>query len=90
MATHKYKQTATQNEGSPDSVCIASYRWKHWMLRRCLLLTSSVSYHSFPLQNIFIIFNLKFHFLIIVNGAGGSVVVKALCYKPEGRGFETP
>jgi hypothetical protein len=22
-------------------------------------------------------------------GARGSVVVKALCYKPEGRGFET-
>jgi hypothetical protein len=24
-----------------------------------------------------------------VEGARGSVVVKALCYKPEGRGFET-
>jgi hypothetical protein len=23
-------------------------------------------------------------------GARGSLVVKALCYKPEGRGFETP
>jgi hypothetical protein len=23
------------------------------------------------------------------NGARGSAVVKALCYKPEGRGFET-
>jgi hypothetical protein len=23
------------------------------------------------------------------SGAGGSVVVKALCYKSEGRGFET-
>jgi hypothetical protein len=22
-------------------------------------------------------------------GAGGSVVIKALCYKPEGRGFDT-
>jgi hypothetical protein len=22
-------------------------------------------------------------------GEGGSVVVKSLCYKPEGRGFET-
>jgi hypothetical protein len=23
-------------------------------------------------------------------GARGSIVVKALCYKPEGGGFETP
>jgi hypothetical protein len=31
-----------------------------------------------------------FHFLYLThfNGARGSVVVKALCYKPEGRGFE--
>jgi hypothetical protein len=27
----------------------------------------------------------QFHFL---KGAHGSVVVKALCYKPEGRGFD--
>jgi hypothetical protein len=27
--------------------------------------------------------------LLLVLGARGSVVVKALCYKPEGRGFET-
>jgi hypothetical protein len=27
--------------------------------------------------------------LVKVKGARGSVVVKALCYKPEGRGFET-
>jgi hypothetical protein len=25
----------------------------------------------------------------IISGVRGSVVVKALCYKPEGRGFET-
>jgi hypothetical protein len=25
---------------------------------------------------------------LIMSGARGSVVVKALCYKPEGRGFE--
>jgi hypothetical protein len=24
-----------------------------------------------------------------ISGARGSIVVKALCYKPEGRGFET-
>jgi hypothetical protein len=24
-----------------------------------------------------------------IGGARGSVVVKVLCYKPEGRGFET-
>jgi hypothetical protein len=29
-------------------------------------------------------------FLIRLEVARGSVVVKALCYKPEGRGFETP
>jgi hypothetical protein len=26
---------------------------------------------------------------VLTNGACGSVVVKASCYKPEGRGFET-
>jgi hypothetical protein len=31
-----------------------------------------------------------FRFVCAVQwGAGASVVVKALCYKPEGRGFET-
>jgi hypothetical protein len=28
-------------------------------------------------------------YIIGGTGARGSVVVKALCYKPEGRGFET-
>jgi hypothetical protein len=28
-------------------------------------------------------------YYVIVLGARGSVVVKALCYKPEGRAFET-
>jgi hypothetical protein len=27
--------------------------------------------------------------LVYVLGARGSVVVKALCYKPEGRGFDS-
>jgi hypothetical protein len=27
--------------------------------------------------------------ILLKVGARGSVVVKALCYKPEGRGFET-
>jgi hypothetical protein len=27
--------------------------------------------------------------IIYIWGARGSVVVKALCYKPEGRGFQT-
>jgi hypothetical protein len=26
---------------------------------------------------------------IVRNGVRGSVVVKALCYKPEGRGFDS-
>jgi hypothetical protein len=31
-----------------------------------------------------------FYYLHVKNsGARGSIVVKALCYKPEGRGFET-
>jgi hypothetical protein len=30
-----------------------------------------------------------FYFFTFYIGARGSVVVKALCYKPEGRGFET-
>jgi hypothetical protein len=32
---------------------------------------------------------LKFATVSVEVGARGSVVVKALCYKPEGRGFET-
>jgi hypothetical protein len=32
---------------------------------------------------------VKLHLYIINTGARGSVVVKALRYKPEGRGFET-
>jgi hypothetical protein len=31
-------------------------------------------------------FYARVHF---INGARGSVVVKALCYKPEGRGFKS-
>jgi hypothetical protein len=30
-----------------------------------------------------------FHFCFIQFGSCGSLVVKALCYKPEGRGFKT-
>jgi hypothetical protein len=33
------------------------------------------------------VFNIKSYSILI--GARGRVVVKALCYKPEGRGFET-
>jgi hypothetical protein len=32
---------------------------------------------------------LNLNIVPIFNGAHGIVVVKALCYKPEGRGFET-
>jgi hypothetical protein len=35
--------------------------------------------------------NLKFHLLfgsVNISGARGGVVVEALCYKPEGRGFD--
>jgi hypothetical protein len=31
----------------------------------------------------------NFDFLPLIYGARGSIVVKALCYKPEGYGFET-
>jgi hypothetical protein len=33
--------------------------------------------------------NFIFFTFLIVTGTRGSVVVKALCYKPEGRGFDT-
>jgi hypothetical protein len=29
------------------------------------------------------------HLLLLLTGARGSVVVEALCYKPEGRGLQT-
>jgi hypothetical protein len=29
------------------------------------------------------------YLLSVMNGALGSVAFKALCYKPEGRGFDT-
>jgi hypothetical protein len=35
------------------------------------------------------IFSVEYFENVVVNGAHGSVVVKALCYKPEGRGFDT-
>jgi hypothetical protein len=31
----------------------------------------------------------EYNLCINLLGARGSVVVKALCYKPEGRGFDT-
>jgi hypothetical protein len=31
----------------------------------------------------------NFRFLLLLDGAHGSVVVKTLCYKPEGCEFET-
>jgi hypothetical protein len=34
---------------------------------------------------------IMFTFVVLISvGARGSVVVKALCYKPGGRGFDTP
>jgi hypothetical protein len=33
--------------------------------------------------------NLKLYSYLMELGARGSVVVKALCYKPEGRGFDS-
>jgi hypothetical protein len=32
---------------------------------------------------------VKFSDYILILGVRGSVVVRTLCYKPEGRGFET-
>jgi hypothetical protein len=34
-------------------------------------------------------FMWKFFLVLLYEGACGSVVVKALCYKPEGREFDT-
>jgi hypothetical protein len=42
-----------------------------------------------PLLPINLYNNLYIYIYIYVPGARGSVVVKALCYKPEGRGFDT-
>jgi hypothetical protein len=45
-----------------------------------------------PSQQLFKVFILYFILLfsiIIYMGTRGSVVVKALCYKPEGRGFDS-
>jgi hypothetical protein len=38
------------------------------------------------MHNILWILSIVFNFIV---GARSSVVVKALCYKPEGRGLET-
>jgi hypothetical protein len=34
------------------------------------------------------LFRLEYNSRLVYVGARGSVVVKALCYKPEGRGFD--
>jgi hypothetical protein len=50
------------------------------------------SFPSFLSSTIFLcrVFTDLFYMLTIYHiGAHGNVVVKALCYKPEGRGFET-
>jgi hypothetical protein len=47
-----------------------------------LLLLTGKEYATFS------IIIILFYFYYFV-GARGSIVVKALCYKPEGRGFET-
>jgi hypothetical protein len=39
------------------------------------------------MAHIQVVYSIIFSWINI--GARGSVVVKALCYKPEGRGFET-
>jgi H+/Cl- antiporter ClcA len=59
-------------------------------------ITSTVFVHEVPrlsmLRNTFRITFLEFPIyqcLGIKWGASGSVVVKALCYEPESRGFET-
>jgi hypothetical protein len=33
--------------------------------------------------------NIRINCIVIIFGARDSVVAKALCYKPEGRGFDT-
>jgi hypothetical protein len=42
-------------------------------------------------QTLYILNNVKCDadLMLCSNGARGSVVVKALCYKPEGRGYDT-
>jgi hypothetical protein len=49
----------------------------------CIFFISNIRTSAFFRQN------LLFVFLDILAGASSSVVVEALCYKPEDRGFET-
>jgi hypothetical protein len=38
---------------------------------------------------IHLLWNTKLHYYKIWRGVRGSVVFKAVCYKPQGRGFDT-
>jgi hypothetical protein len=54
------------------------------------VLTASKSAKTcFPFHNNHCLLRYIFHSIHLYTGPRGSVVVKALCYKPEGRWFDT-
>jgi hypothetical protein len=54
-----------------------------------LFTASSIYYHYTQCLMNIVNFFFCYHFCYIYFWARGSIVVKALCYKPEGRGFDT-
>jgi hypothetical protein len=50
---------------------------------------SDHSYYNFHKNSVLFLSEFIFVYVSLKWGARGSVVVKALCYKPGGRGFET-
>jgi hypothetical protein len=61
-----------------------------------MLIISDIIEHFITLPKSIVMITLlkpqtfvQFHYLVNFNGARGSVVVKALRYKPEGRGFDS-
>jgi hypothetical protein len=68
-------------------MCICLYTYSDIRVRSEVLEKTDIVKVSFyeDLERVFENFS-KYHMEM---GARGSVVVKALCYKPEGRGFDS-
>jgi hypothetical protein len=84
-----YETSMNMHELSPTFACLLSLPL--WALSYCAGSIMYVSYEeNFLLRTLETVLYLavKFH-LVYVVWAGGSVVVKAPYYKPEGRGFDT-
>jgi hypothetical protein len=85
MAVH-VSQCAQQKAGYTEHVILTGY-----VSMNCSLCSQVYMYHYINIKAFISISNrVSLHVPPYMNlGARGSVVVKALCYKPEGRGFET-